>query len=163
MTTNSTDLHEGGCLCRAVRYRVRGAALRTLVCHCRFCQKMTGSAFYANAVFPIGAVELEGALHTYSHTSETSGKAVHVHFCPACGTTLSLTFERWPEYRAISRGTFDDPQWVSIEAHIWTGSAQEGVILPAGIDCYRHARTNLDGSFEAAERFAAPVAAKRGA
>lgn len=160
---NATWLHEGGCLCGAVRYRVRGPALRTLVCHCRFCQKMTGSTSYANAVFPVEAVDVMGTPGSYTHTSEASGKAVHVHFCPRCGTTVSLTFERWPQYRAISRGTFDDPDWVSVEAHIWTDSAQEGVILPAGIDCYRHARANLDGSIEAAERFAAPIAAKRGA
>ena len=156
-----TAMHEGGCLCGAVRYRVRGPALRTLVCHCRFCQRMTGSTSYANAVFPIGAAEFLGQLATYTHTSETSGKAVHLHFCATCATTVSLTFDRWPEYRALSRGTFDDPDWVSIDAHVWTESAQDGVVLPASTDCYRRARMNLDGSLEAAERFAQPVAAKR--
>lgn len=156
-----TETHEGGCLCGALRYRVRGPALRTLVCHCRFCQRMTGSTSYANAVFPIDAVEFAGASRSYAHISETSGKAVHVHSCPACATTVSLTFERWPEYRAISRGTFDDPDWVAIDAHIWTESAQAGVVLPANTDCYRHGRARLDGSPEAAERFPGPVAAKR--
>ena len=157
------EVHDGGCLCRAVKYRVRGPALRTLVCHCRFCQKMTGSGSYANAVFAMDAVEIEGELDVYTHTSETSGKAVHVHFCPACATTVTLTFGRWPEYRAISRGTFDDPDWVAVDAHIWTESAQAGAVLPAGIDCFRQGRINLEGSPQAAERFATPVPVKRGA
>ncbi|MDB5752424.1 MAG: glutathione-dependent formaldehyde-activating [Ramlibacter sp.] len=155
--------HEGGCLCNAVRYRVRGSALCALVCHCRFCQRMTGSTSYANAVFPIDAVELSGKFNIYAHTSETSAKAVYLHSCPTCATTVALKFERWPQYLALSRGTFDDPNWVAIDAHIWTQSAQAGVVLPASTDCYRHARTKLDGSPQAAEQFAVPVAVRRDA
>lgn len=156
----TTEVHEGGCLCRAVRYRARGPALRTLVCHCHFCQRMTGSTSYANAVFPGDAVEFSGTLKVYTHTSDTSGKAVHLHFCPTCATTVALTFERWPDYRAISRGTLDDPDRVSVDAHVWTESAQVGVVLPASTDCYKHARTKLDGSPESAERFTVPVSAR---
>jgi hypothetical protein len=85
---------------------------------------------------------------------------VGVQFCSTCGTTLGLTFERWPEFRAISRGTFDDPNWVAIGSHIWTESAQTGVVLPANIDCFRGARATLDGQARAPERFAAPVLAR---
>lgn len=140
-----SDIHSGGCLCGAVRYRAKGQPMRTLACHCRFCQKMTGSSFYAESMFPIEAVDLEGELSVHDHRSETSGKVVHVHFCPRCGTTVTLTFERWPEFRAISRGTFDDPDWVEIGSHIWTDSAQTGVVLPADTDCFRQARATLEG------------------
>jgi hypothetical protein len=157
------EIHEGGCLCRSVRYRAKGQALRTLVCHCRSCQKMTGSTSYAETMFLVDDVEFTGRLSIYDHYSETSAKAVHVHFCPTCGTTVTLTFERWPDYRAISRGTFDGPNWVSIDAHIWTESAQSGVVLPASIDCFRQARIKLDGTPEVAERFGVPVSVKRDA
>ena len=146
-------INEGGCLCGSVRYRATGVPLRTLVCHCRFCQKMTGSSFYAESMFPVDAVEINGRLDVYDHRSVTSGKAVHVHFCPRCGTTVTLTFDRWPEYRAISRGTFDDPNWVDIGSHIWTESAQSGTVLPAQTDCFRQARMSLDGTPEVPERF----------
>lgn len=149
-----STIHEGGCLCGSVRYRASGPALRTLACHCRFCQKMTGSSFYAESMFPIDAVEFSGELSVYDHRSDTSGKVVHVHFCARCGTTVTLTFERWPEYRAISRGSFDDPNWVDIASHIWTKSVQSGVVLPAQTDCFRHARSTLDGAPEVPERFA---------
>jgi hypothetical protein len=154
------DIHEGGCLCGAVRYRARGPALRTLVCHCRFCQRMTGSSSYAESMFAIDDVEFTGELQVYAHRSQTSGKEVYVHFCPKCATTLTLTFERWPEYRAVSRGTFDDPNWVDVVAHIWTESAQSGVMLPAGVDCFDRARATLDGTPEAPRRHAAPVPAR---
>lgn len=154
-----TDVHEGGCLCGAVRYRARGSAMRTLVCHCRFCQKMTGSTSYAESMFPVEAVEFTGKLQVYSHRSATSGKAVHLHFCPTCATMVTLTFDRWPEYRAISRGTFDDPDWVDIGSHIWIESAQTGVVLPAGTDCFRQARATLEGEPLVPARFAQPVLA----
>jgi hypothetical protein len=91
---------------------------------------MTGSSFYAQCTFPMDAVEISGELKVYDHCSATSGKAVHVHFCGKCGTTVTLTFDRWPQYRSISRGLFDDPNWVDIGSHIWTESAQSGVVLP---------------------------------
>jgi hypothetical protein len=141
-----SEVYEGGCLCGSVRYRATGQALRTLVCHCHFCQKMTGSTSYAESMFPTDAVEFTGELRVYDHNSENSGRAVHVHFCPKCGTTVTLTFQRWPEYRAVSRGTFDNPNLLSIGSHIWTESAQTGVILPEGIDCFRQARATLDGT-----------------
>ncbi len=153
-----SEVHEGGCLCGRVRYRVTGAPRRTLVCHCSFCQKMTGSSSYAESMFPIGAVRFTGdptSLH--SHRSDESGKLVHVNFCPGCGTTVALTFERWPELCAISRGSFDDPNWAHVDAHIWTRSAQEGTALPSGTDCFKRSLVTLDGTPEVPDRFDEPV------
>jgi hypothetical protein len=158
-----TEVHHGGCLCGNVRYRTSGPPLRTLVCHCSFCQKMTGSTSYAESIFHDDAVAFEGeAMSRYAHVSDTSGKQVYVHFCSRCGTTLALTFERWPEYRAISRGTLDDPNRVDVDAHIWTGSAQTGVALPAATDCFARARASLDGIPEPALQFDSPVMARPG-
>ena len=146
--------HDGGCLCGRVRYRATGAPRRTLVCHCNFCQKMTGSSCYAESMFPIGAVRFTGdPMSLYSHRSDESGKLVHVNFCAGCGTTVALTFERWPELCAISRGSFDAPNWAPVDAHIWTRSAQEGTALHAGTYCYRRSLFTLDGTPEVPERF----------
>jgi len=113
-------------------------------------------------MFPIDAVQFDGdRMRCYDHRSDGSGKLVHLQFCATCGTMVTLTFERWPEYRAISRGTFDDPNWVSIDANIWTRSAQTGVALPALIDCFDKGRIALDGTLEIAQRFDAPAMARR--
>ena len=156
-----SELHEGGCLCGDVRLRATGAPLRTLVCHCRFCQRMTGSSYYAESMYPMDAVQFNDlAISRYAHLSESSGKAVYVHFCPKCGTTVSLTFERWPEYRAVSRGAFDEPDRMRISSHIWTESAQTGVALPAKTDCFRQARTKLNGVPEIPQVFDTPTMAR---
>jgi len=160
ITMNS--LRTGRCLCGSVRFEARGEPLRTLVCHCKSCQRMTGTTSYAESMYSIDAVSFSGAEpSTYEHRSESSSKMVYVHFCARCGSTVSLTFERWPEYRAISRGAFDEPDSVAISSHIWTSSAQSGVVLPADIDCFRHARAALDGTPQKPDRHATPTPAQR--
>ena len=153
---------EGGCLCGKVRFRTTQAPLRTFACHCTFCQKVTGSSFYAESMFPKNAVQFNaGAQSTYEHTSDDSNKTVFVHFCPACGTTVSLTFERWPEMRGISRGCYDDPNAVVLTSHIWTRSAQTGTALPQGVECFAKARMSFAGQAEPSVKHATPVMARQ--
>jgi hypothetical protein len=152
---------EGGCLCGKVRFEARQMPWRTLACHCTFCQRMTGSSFYTESLFPMEAVVFNaGEVRKYAHVSDSSGKKVYVEFCPACGTTLGLSFERWPELRAISRGCFDDPDAVPVTGNIWTRSAQTGIALPSGIDCFETSRATLEGKTEVPQRHQAPVMAK---
>lgn len=151
----------GGCLCGAVRFQARQEPLRTLVCHCTFCQRMTGSSFYANSVFPLEAVEFNDAeIRSYEHKSDESGGQIYVEFCPVCGTTVGLRFERWPTLRAISRGCYDNPNAVEVEANLWTGSAQSGVALPSATDCFAKARLTIDGQPAHPARYPAPVMAR---
>jgi hypothetical protein len=148
------EIHEGGCLCGNVRYRTKGPPLRTLVCHCTFCQKFTGSSYNVESMFPEDAVEFIGApTSRYDHVTDDNSRQAHINFCGNCGTTVSLTFDRSPGSRCISRGTFDDPNWVSVTANIWTRSAQSGVALPANIDCFRLGRIALDGTVQPVQRF----------
>ncbi len=151
---------EGGCLCGKVRFRTSQAPMRTLACHCRFCQRVTGSAYFAESMFPMDAVSFRGGpLSQYEHVSEGSKKKVFVHFCRNCGTTVSLTFERWPEVRGIARGCYDDPDAVTVSSHIWTQSAQSGTALPAGVDCFAGARMSLEGQPEPSTRHPSPAMA----
>lgn len=153
---------EGGCLCGKVRFSASQPPIRTFACHCTFCQRMTGTSFYAESLFPIDEVQFnEGELRQYEHTSDGSGKKVFVHFCPSCGTTVGLTFERWPEFRAISRGCYDDPNAVDLSSHIWVRSAQTGVALPGQVDCFAEARATLDGTPQQPSRHRAPVIARQ--
>ena len=64
------DVHEGGCACGAVRYRALGQPVIAQVCHCRFCQRRTGSAFAVLAVFKDGDVAISrGRLMLCEHRS----------------------------------------------------------------------------------------------
>ncbi len=132
-----SEVHEGGCLCRAIRYLVKGNPQRGSVCHCTFCQRRTGSAFGFHAFFEEQNVEFTGGeLTTYEHRSDESNHWLRLHFCKRCGTTVMLTVEKHPGVPLIMGGTFDDPNWVKIDRHIWTRSAQHWEVLPQNVDCF---------------------------
>jgi hypothetical protein len=104
------------------------------------------------------AQQVEGLRPQRQHFIAALQRAfLHLNFCPTCGTTVAITFERWPEVCAISRGTFDDPNWVHVDAHIWARSAQEGTALHAGTHCYKRSLFTLAGTPEVPERFDAQV------
>lgn len=140
--------HEGGCLCGAIRYAAKSPPPRVTICHCRFCQRATGSAYLVEPIFvKSDFAVISGQPKTYQHRSEGSGKLVDIHFCGNCGTKLFLTFERFPDVVGGYAGTFDDPNWFERSAknsrHIFLSEAQRGTVIPAGIKCYEaHSITN---------------------
>jgi hypothetical protein len=129
-----TDVHEGGCLCGEVRYRVRGLPNEAIACHCTFCQRRTGGAVGIEVFFSEENIEFTGASHsTYEHRSDETGRWLRLEFCPRCGTTVGMTGEKRPGQRALMGGTFDDPNWFTIGRHIWTRSKVQWLAIPAGV------------------------------
>ena len=144
-------VHEGGCLCGAVRYKATGEPVRVTVCHCTFCQRVTGTAFSVLPFFKEADVVLSGKNpSTYDHRSDGSNKIITVYFCGDCSTTLYLHPQRFPDILALGSGTFDDPNWFDRSQgkcrHQFTRSAQAGVVLPANIDTYEAHALQLDGT-----------------
>jgi len=137
-----TSPREGGCVCGAVRYRVRNAPFRTGVCHCKFCQRRTGSAFGVGVYFRKDDFELlQGELESYEHRSDESSRWLKMEFCPKCGTTVTWMLELFPDGRGVAGGSFDDPGWLRIERHTWTRSKQPWVPIPPGVE--RHEKAAL--------------------
>jgi hypothetical protein len=56
----------GGCLCGQVRYSANGEPAFVGVCHCRNCQKQTGTAFSVLVGVPKTAMSLQGRLKTFA-------------------------------------------------------------------------------------------------
>lgn len=144
-------VHEGGCLCGDVRYKTTAEPVRVTICHCTFCQRLTGSAFLVEPIFRREDVVFLGTVpRTYDHGSDTSHKRVTLNFCGRCGTTMYLDLERFPDILGLCGGTFDDPNWFDRGSgkcrHIFTRSAQEGVVLPAGVDIFSEHALQLDGT-----------------
>ncbi len=145
------DFHNGGCLCGDIRYKVTAKPLRVTICHCTFCQRFTASAFLVEPIFRREDVVFAGvAPKTYDHRSDESHKRVTLNFCGKCATTLYLDFERFPGIVGVCAGTFDDPNWFDrgpgVCRHIFARSAQEGIVLPAGLEIYNEHVSQLDGT-----------------
>ena len=129
-------IHEGGCLCSAVRYRVKNEPVRASVCHCRNCQRRTGSAFGIGAYFRDEDVEFSGELTSYEYRSDETGRWLRTQFCARCGTTLTWTAEALPGMRAIAGGSFDDPDWLKIDRHGWTRSRHKWFVFPPEVQLF---------------------------
>jgi hypothetical protein len=137
--TQLMSVHEGGCLCGAVRYRVVGEPARAAgVCHCNFCKRGTGSAFRVGAYFDEAAFELTcGTLNAYEYRSDESNRWLRTEFCPTCGTTVTGTTEVLPGARMIAAGTLDNPNWIKPTVHVWTRSALHWVVSKGCTDFQR--------------------------
>jgi hypothetical protein len=131
-----SEVHEGGCLCGAVRYRVTNQPKRASVCNCLSCQRRSGSAFGFGAYFDEHDVHLSGRLTTYQFRSDETHRWLRNQFCPACGTTVSWTLEAQPGMRAIAVGTFDDPKWLRPKRFGWMRSAHPWVLPPPDVETF---------------------------
>ena len=148
---------DGGCTCRFVRYRVTTVPLFVHCCHCRWCQRETGSAFALNAMIESDRVELlEGEVELID-TPSNSGKGQKIARCPRCRIAL------WSHYagagdavRFVRVGTLDAPERYPPGVHIFTASKQPWVMLPPGVPAVAE-------YYQAAELWPATSLARRAA
>jgi hypothetical protein len=136
----SDDSFEGRCTCGQVRYRMTSKPLFVHCCHCRWCQRETGTAFALNALIESDRVELLAGAPESVDIPSNSGKGQKVARCPSCRIAL------WSNYggggdklRFIRVGTLLDPDRLPPDIHIYTQSKQPWVVLLPGavaVDAY---------------------------
>src|SRR6266436_1418563 len=134
MTATDPFFAEGGCTCRAVRYRMTTKPLFVHCCHCRWCQRETGASFALNAMIEADRVELLQGEPEVVNTPSNSGKGQKITRCPQCRIAL------WSNYagagdavRFVRVGTLDEPDLLPPDIHIFTASKQAWVVLPSNI------------------------------
>lgn len=125
---------EGGCDCGKVRYRLTAEPIVINACHCRACQRQTGSAFAINLLIEAEHVEPLGETPVANEVTSPSGRGQAIHRCAECGTSV------WGVYHAagdgvrfVRGGTLDDPTLAVPRAHIWTESKAPWVAIPEGV------------------------------
>ncbi len=105
----------GGCSCGAVRYEIDEAPIDAGYCHCRMCQRFTGSAIATFAAFPTESIHFtQGAPKYYK-----SSPLVDRGFCADCGSSLAYrpSIPQWSDWIAIQMGTLDHPENISPTWH----------------------------------------------
>ena len=114
----------GGCLCGAVRYESTGEPTFSLLCHCRDCQRASGSAYNAAVRVPAAGFRITSGTPKLYVKAADSGNTVTRAFCPECGSPLFLQVSARPDLVGIRVGTLDDPSGFRPQAHIFVKSAQ---------------------------------------
>jgi hypothetical protein len=99
-------------------------------CHCRDCQRQTGSAFVINALIETDRVEILSGETDAIEVPTDSGQPHAIHRCTACQIAL------WSHYggpKALSFmrvGTLDAPASLPPDVHIYTRSKLPWITLP---------------------------------
>jgi len=132
MADDSVLCAEGGCACRAVRYRLARTPLIVHCCHCRWCQRETGSAFVINALIETAHLARLSGQPELVLTPSNSGKGQTIARCPSCRIALWSHYAGLGERLSFVRvGTLDEPDRFAPDVHIYTESKQPWVVIPA--------------------------------
>ncbi len=120
--SNEENKITGGCYCGAIRYECDQPPVEPGICHCRECQRWTGSAFLAVAGFPLSGFRYTKGSPRLNQTSSI----VERWFCPDCGSSLhcrylvSLGEDETAENPAlvlVSARTLDNAEVVEVGFH----------------------------------------------
>ena len=118
----------GRCVCGKVTYSAEAEPIFSGICHCRTCQRATGSAFASVVAIPAAALTITGDVKQYDGVGD-SGKATHRRFCPDCGASISLSADIMDGVVMLPIGTLDDPSWVKPAMQIYCEAAQPWALL----------------------------------
>jgi hypothetical protein len=129
---------QGRCSCGAVRYRLGASPLVVHACHCRDCQRLTGSAFVINLWIERKYVEItRGEPASVRLKGGSTGKPHDVFFCAACATQLWSRYQVVGDALFVRGGTLDDPRAVAPDVHIFTRTKLPWLELPADVPAFK--------------------------
>jgi len=121
----------GGCACGRVRYRVRIDNDEAYLCHCRMCQRATGSV-------SIAFKNVKKADVTWQSEPDwwQSSPIARRPYCRECGTSLGFAFPD-SEFMDLTIGSFDDPSRFRPKHHFGAESMHRAWIDTQGLPEYR--------------------------
>ena len=113
----------GGCACGAVRYECSADAIMAVNCHCRDCQRASGTAYTSGLLVPAAALRITKSAPKWYTSTADSGHLVHRGFCPECGSPVLARNDAYPMF-IIAASSLDDPSPHRPLMDVWTSSAQ---------------------------------------
>lgn len=128
---------EGGCDCRRIRYRMESRPLVVHCCHCRWCQRESGSAFALNAMIESDRVMNLGEAPALIDTPSESGLGQKIARCPVCRVAVWSHYAGSGPFTCFVRvGTLDEPDLLPPDVHIFTASKQAWVTLAPDVPAF---------------------------
>jgi hypothetical protein len=118
----------GGCNCGAVRFEIHAPLRGAIYCHCRRCQRRTGTAASANAAAEPGSFRVVAGEDRLKAWTPADG--AEKWFCGNCGSAM---FSRDPEdhYRiGVRLGALDDDPGIRPALHQYVAYAAPWEPIP---------------------------------
>tara|TARA_Y100001960_G_scaffold322336_1_gene398619 strand:+ start:2319 stop:2744 length:426 start_codon:yes stop_codon:yes gene_type:complete len=120
-----SEIAKGKCLCGRVKYNVKinEEPVYAGLCHCKDCQRYTGTAFASSLMVLKTDIEISGDLKFYGKVTDR-GTIMKRGFCPNCGSNVLCKSEGWKKFYVLSAGTLDEPEVYKPSVNIYTRNAQ---------------------------------------
>ena len=117
------ERQKGSCLCGEINYEFnRSSSLTAHHCHCKDCQKSTGSGKATIMLIPSDELKITGELKFYTVTG-SAGSHVTRGFCENCGSPLVSFVEENADLKFIKLGSLNDSSWINVESNFWSSTA----------------------------------------
>lgn len=112
--------HSGSCLCGTVRFQIKGDFDSFYLCHCKHCQKDTGSAHAANLFSQSAILRWQSGEDTVCSFT-LPGTRHSKSFCKLCGSALP-SVQMAGSLLVVPAGCLDSKLTIQPTAHIFTSS-----------------------------------------
>jgi hypothetical protein len=109
------DKLEGGCLCRAIRYRLLAPPQHVVHCHCSLCRRAAGAPMVSWATMREGDFTMLAGVPVWFRSSDHGKRA----FCVRCGTQLFFVSTRYPGVIDVTAASLDRPELIRPDAHTY--------------------------------------------
>ena len=110
-------VHEGGCLCGRLRYRIAGTVQPAVHCHCSMCRRASGAVVVTWITVPLSRFRFTHGEPRIWNSSEQGQRG----FCPDCGAQITFYSINEPEVIDITVASLDHPELHPADHHIWSG------------------------------------------
>ena len=128
------------CQCGELKAIATGEPSSNYLCHCKACQRRSGSAIQWGMRWEKHQVRLEGQTKVYARKAD-SGFEIRYFFCPNCGSTIFAESDRTPEFCAVPAGCFADPGLPAPTISVWEGSMHSWLAVASVAEHYREGAT----------------------
>jgi hypothetical protein len=109
---------EARCVCGDLILALPGPTKAVSACHCKECQRRTGSPFGVGAYYDAGEVRVTGPAKTYSRSGQ-SGALLTFSFCPRCGSNVFWSSSAHPQRLGVAVGSIADPDFPAPKTSLW--------------------------------------------
>ena len=113
----------GGCACGRIRYTCQAAPVGSGHCHCRDCQRSSGTSHTSIVVVPSAGLAFQGGSPVSYESLSDKGNTVYRSFCGHCGSPMFAGNKNHPEFIAIKAASLDEPDSFQPAIDSWVSSA----------------------------------------
>ena len=132
-TEDATTPRRASCSCGRLTVAIDGEPVRISMCHCRDCQRRTGSVYGVQARFHRSDATIDGPSTAWTRTAD-SGNRIVQHFCPTCGTTVFYLPEQEPGLIAVAVGAFADASFPAPRFSVYEARKHPWVVVPEELE-----------------------------